>query len=141
MSRVVLRLCGVVLVLSLSFASAVSQDLPLPKEWETVYACFFGINLDYVAGTADQESALTMGHMQYQLRLQADGKAVAAGGIGQGQGADMIIGLTIIRAGSLAEAQAIANDDPAVKAGRLQAWVREWRVPSGKLPPPPQPAE
>ena len=129
------------LVLSLSISSAVSQDLPLPKEWETVYACFLGANLDYVAGTADQESALTMAHMQYQLRLQADGKAVAAGGIGQGQGADMIIGLTIIRAASLSEAQALANDDPAVKAGRLHAWVREWWVPAGKLSPPPQPAE
>jgi len=134
-------MCAVVLVCSLSWSTAVSQDLPLPKEWETVYACFLGANLDYVAGTADQESALTMAHMQYQLRLQADGKAIAAGGIGQGQGADMIIGLTIIRAVDLAEAQSLANNDPAVKAGRLQAWVREWWVPAGKLPTPPQPAE
>ena len=54
-------------------------------------------------------------------------------GLGEGPG-ESIIGLTIVRADSLAEAQAIADADPAVKASRVDGSVREWRVPAGRLP-------
>lgn len=39
-----------------------------------------------------------------------------------------VLGVTV------AEAQALADADPAVRAGRLLAWVREWWVPAGRLP-------
>jgi len=42
--------------------------------------------------------------------------------------------LTLLRAGTREEAQALADADPAVRAGRLVARVREWWVPAEQLP-------
>lgn len=44
--------------------------------------------------------------------------------------ADDLTGISIIRAANLHEAQALANEDPAVKAGRLVAEVRSVYLPS-----------
>lgn len=70
-------------------------------------------------------------HIQYQLRLQRDGVAIAGGGFSQSE--DGLIGLTLLRTSSLEEAQRIANADPAVQAKRFKATVREWWVPAGRL--------
>jgi uncharacterized protein YciI len=113
--------------------SAAAQDLPIPEEWSTHYAWFLVVNPEYSPGAQEAERAVTAAHIQYQLRLQENGQAIAAGGLGEGPG-ESIIGLTIIRAESLAEAKAIAAADPAVEAGRLIAWVREWWVPAERLP-------
>ena len=40
-----------------------------------------------------------------------------------------LVGLTLLRVKDLATAQRLAAEDPAVRAGRLKATVREWRVP------------
>ncbi len=110
-----------------------AQDLPIPEEWETCYAWFLVANPDYVPASQEEERTLTSAHIQYQLRLQEADQAIVAGGLGKGPD-ESIVGLTILRAESLAEAQAIAGDDPAVRAGRLVSWVREWWVPAGRLP-------
>ncbi len=108
------------------------QDYPLPTEWSTHYVWFLNANPDYVRGSDEVESTLTAAHIQYQLGLNADGKAIAAGGFAPVSG-DKAVGLTILRAESLAEAQALADADPAVQAGRLLALVREWWVPTDQL--------
>jgi uncharacterized protein YciI len=113
--------------------SGAAQDLPIPEEWSTHYVWFLVVHPEYLPADKEGESAITAAHIQYQLRLQESGVAIAAGGLGEGPG-ESIIGLTILRAGSLAEAKAIAADDPAVEAGRLIAWVREWWVPTERLP-------
>jgi len=110
-----------------------TQELPIPQEWSTYYAWFLVASPEYSRGSDDEERTITAAHIQYQLRLQEKGVAIAAGGLGEGPG-DSIIGLTILRADSLADAKAIAAADPAVEAGRLQAWVREWWVPAERLP-------
>ena len=114
-------------------AHGAAEDLPIPEAWSTHYAWFLVANPEYASASKDEESNLTAAHIQYQLRLQEDGRAIVAGGLGEGPG-ELLVGLTILRAGSLAEAQAIADADPAVKAGRLMAWVREWWVPAERLP-------
>ena len=43
---------------------------------------------------------------------------------------DNLTGISILRAATLAEAQALANQDPAVQAGRLLAEVRPVYLPS-----------
>lgn len=43
---------------------------------------------------------------------------------------DDLTGISILRAATLADAQALANEDPAVKAGRLVAEVRPVYLPS-----------
>ncbi len=121
-----------VLVSVLVPAHAQAQDLPLPTEWSTHYAWFLESNPAYEPQADSAESALTAAHIQYQLRLQRDGHAIAAGGLAPREG-DPVIGLTILRAATLADAQAMAEADPAVRAGRILARVREWWVPTAQL--------
>ena len=124
----------VVLLLGcLGAAAGSAEDLPMPEAWSTHYVWFLVANAEYEPRAEDEERAITAAHIQYQLRLQADGRAIAAGGLGAGPG-ESIVGLTILRAESLTEAKALADADPAVEAGRLVAWVREWWVPAKRLP-------
>ena len=123
-------------ILSLFFLlpiGAGSSDLPLPTEWSTYYLCLLEVNPEYQAGTRASESELTARHIQYQLLLNEQGRAIAAGGLAPLAG-DPLVGLTILRADSLAQARSWAENDPAVKAGRLLARLREWWVPSSQLP-------
>lgn len=110
-----------------------AQDLPIPQEWSTYYAWFLIKNEEYIPSSPPEEAAVNAAHIQYQLLLQETGQSVVAGGLGPGSGSQ-IVGLTILRASSLSEAQSIACGDPAVISGRYIALVREWWVPSGKLP-------
>jgi uncharacterized protein YciI len=43
-------------------------------------------------------------------------------------------GVFVFKVGSLAEAKALAESDPAVQAGRLVSEVHPWQVPEGSLP-------
>ena len=43
-------------------------------------------------------------------------------------------GVSVFRVGSLEEAKALAEDDPAVRAGRLVIELHPWMVPKGVLP-------
>ncbi len=119
----------------LPFAAGTAQEaeLPVPTEWTTHYAWFLVANPDHRPTSHRADSVLTAAHIQYQLRLQRDGQAIVAGGFGPGED-DRLIGLTILRAPDLDSARALAEADPAVRAGRLLARVREWWVPSGRLP-------
>lgn len=110
-----------------------AQDIPIPEEWDTHYVWFLVTNANYQGASQDEEKALTSAHIQYQLRLQEANQSIVAGGLGKGPD-ESIVGITILRAESLAEAQAIAGADPAVRAGRFVSWVREWWVPAGRLP-------
>lgn len=123
----------VLLLTCLGAAPGSAGDLPIPEEWSTLYAWFLVANAEYEPRAEDEERAITAAHIQYQLRLQADGRAIAGGGLGAGPG-ESIVGLTILRVESLAAAQALADADPAVEAGRLVARVREWWVPAERLP-------
>ena len=73
-------------------------------------------------------------HLQYELRLQRDGIAVAGGPFAEGDAHADLVGMTVLRVKDLATAQSIAMDDPAVIAGRMSVTVREWRLPAGRLP-------
>lgn len=116
-----------------SFASPLgSATLPLPTEWQTLYVAF---ETPLSGGPALNEEALKLLdllHIQYQLRLQADGRAVVAGGFGDG-GGDGPVGMTLLCADSLADAKALADADPAVQFGQRRVVVREWHVPAGRV--------
>lgn len=108
--------------------------LALPTEWETYYVAF----LRPPSGPApalepEAHRALMEAHIQYQLRLRESGQAVAAGGVAA-DSASSLIGITLLRAGSLAEAEGWAQADPAVVAGHFDVEVRAWYVPAGRLP-------
>ncbi len=107
-----------------------SAALPMPQEWDTLYAAFL---TPIEGGPALNEEALRlleMLHIQYQLRLQADGRAIAAGGLGAGEGP---VGMTLLCASSLADAKALATADPSVQFGQRRVEVREWTIPAGRV--------
>lgn len=118
-----------------SFASqAASEPTPVepPTEWDTYYVVMLKEGPEFAAErSAESLQALMNDHIQYQLRLQESGQALASGGFGQVK--EGMVGLTLLAVGSQAEAERIAKDDPAVADGRFAAIVHEWYVPAGRL--------
>ncbi len=110
-----------------------ADTLPHPAAWSTYFMVFLHDGLQAQDRSPAAARAL-QGHIQYQLRLHADGHAIAAGGLGPATGTDLI-GLTVLRVSTLEEAVRLAGNDPAVLFGRFRAVVRPWYVPSGLLPP------
>lgn len=113
-----------------------SEDstLALPTAWDTVYLVLLSPGPTASAARAPEAlQALMQAHIQYQLRLQQRGQAIAAGGLAP-DSASSLIGLTILRAASPEEALRLAQADPAVAAGHFAAAVRAWYVPAGQLP-------
>lgn len=109
------------------------SKIELPTEWSTYYVVLLKdgpVSADELG--ADTLAAIMNSHIQYQLRLQEFGDALAGGGFGQST--DGVIGMTLLRAPSLEEAERVAGEDPAVAAGRLEPVVYEWYVPAGLLP-------
>lgn len=136
------------IVLAFGIAPAAAQEprpipadsvLALPTAWETYYVVLLRAAPD-ASAARDPEAVQTLlnAHIQYQLRLQAEGRAVAAGGFAPDTSAAdasvALVGLTLLRAGSQEEADAWARADPAVAAGYFRVDVRAWYVPAGKLP-------
>jgi hypothetical protein len=58
---------------------------------------------------------------------------VAANGPVDGQPDPSLRGLTFYRTGSLEQSRQLAEDDPAVRAGRLTADIMTWYCPPGTM--------
>jgi uncharacterized protein YciI len=72
------------------------------------------------------------GHLAHLGAMAEAGKLVVAGPFGD-QPDPKLRGLALYRVGSLAEAKRLAEDDPAVKAGRLEVVVFTWYTQKGAL--------
>ncbi|HEX2093794.1 MAG TPA: YciI family protein [Longimicrobiaceae bacterium] len=108
--------------------------LPVPTAWDTVYILALSRGPAYPTGqsTPEQLSVLEQ-HIQYQLRLQAEGKALAAGPVSPLPG-DSTLGLTLLRVRSRSEAEALVAGDPGVRSGRFNFSLRAWIIPRERLP-------
>ncbi len=71
-------------------------------------------------------------HLKFLIALEKDGKVFGFGPLG-GEGASPGDGLTILRAGSAAEARSIAEKDPFVIAGARSFEIREWTLMEGSV--------
>ena len=71
-------------------------------------------------------------HVAYHAQLRADGH-VATNGPVDGQPDPSLRGLTFYRTGSLEQSRRLAEDDPAVRAGRLTAEIMTWYCPPGTM--------
>ena len=108
------------------------STIALPAEWSTYYVILLQKGPNYNEKRSDDSLRELMNHhIQYQLRLQKTGKAVAAGGFGQATG--NIIGMTLLKVDSLKKAKRLAKSDPAVKAGWYEIIVYPWYVPAGRI--------
>ena len=68
------------------------------------------------------------GHMANIRRLTAEGKMILAGPFDDDSD---LLGLFLLQAASLKEAQELCDSDPAVKAGRLRVELHPWWGPKG----------
>jgi len=78
-----------------------------------------------------ESAALQDAHLAYLARLHEDGRLVAAGPV-QGVPELRLAGVCIYTT-SVEDAQALAQEDPAVRAGVFRVELWSWWVPGGAL--------
>jgi len=121
-------LCMLTVALAAPVAAA-----ELPPNMTTYY---FGVLIrgpKYSAEESAERAKIQEGHMAHLTAMWKAGKLVLAGPLvddGDWRG------VLIYRTKTLEEAQKLANDDPAVKAGRLVVTMHPWMVERGILPDP-----
>lgn len=71
-------------------------------------------------------------HIGHLTRMAQEGHLVAAGPFGD-QEDESLRGLALYRVGSVEEARRLAEQDPAVQAGRLEVEVMTWYTEKGAL--------
>lgn len=76
----------------------------------------------------DETRKIQAGHMAHIQKMAAAGKLIAAGPMGDN---GELRGLLVFHQTTLAEAQALAAEDPALQAGRLKLEVLQWWGPKG----------
>ena len=92
---------------------------------------------DYDEGTLER---IQREHIAFHADLRARGEVVTNGPLIEGPDA-ALRGLTVYRTGSLERARELAEQDPAVVAGRLAVQVMTWWCPSGTMVRPGRPVE
>jgi len=112
-------------------APAAAADMP-PNM--TTY--YFGVLVrgpKYSAEESAEREKVQEGHMAHLTAMWKAGKLVLAGPLVDDTAWR---GVLIYRTKTLEEAQQLANDDPAVKSGRLVVTMHPWMVQRGILPDP-----
>jgi uncharacterized protein len=71
-------------------------------------------------------------HLAYHARLRESGQVLTNGPV-VGPPDPSLRGLTFYRTGSLEEARRLAEDDPAVRAGRLAVEIMTWYCPPATM--------
>jgi uncharacterized protein len=77
-------------------------------------------------------------HVAYHASLREAGHVVTNGPV-VGQPDPALRGLTFYRTGSVERARQLAEDDPAVRAGRLAVEIMTWYCPPGTMSRPGRP--
>jgi uncharacterized protein YciI len=120
--------------LSLLLASdGLAQTSPTPSrmpdigpggfEMTTYYVGFLYRGSKWTPEQTAETEALQKAHMANIQKLAEEGKLLLAGPFTDGGD---LRGIFVFRVGSMAEAQALAETDPAVKAGRLRLEFHPW---------------
>ncbi|HEX2609575.1 MAG TPA: YciI family protein [Gemmatimonadales bacterium] len=110
--------------------------LPRPEDLDTFYVAFLypGAGYSDAEPRSEEHRAIMQTHVAYVWSSQhGDGPAVAGGPL---MAADQNLprGMTVLRAGSLSEAQHLAAIDPAVVTGHFRVVVVPWLVAPGRFP-------
>jgi uncharacterized protein YciI len=103
----------------------------LPSEMRTYYFGILRRGPMWSSEQTPETGKIQEGHMAHINRTAETGKLVVAGPLSDG--GDMR-GILVYKVGSAEEARALAEADPAVKAGRLVVDIHPWLVPAGSLP-------
>ena len=73
-------------------------------------------------------------HLRWMIEQEKAGLIFLSGPVAAGAGPTALDGLTIIRVPDMAAAEALARQDPFIKAGIVSYEMREWTVNEGALP-------
>jgi len=101
-----------------------------PVKLTTVYLAFL-LRGPFKPPTPEAGAELQKAHMANIIRLAEMKKLIVAGPFGDD---GELRGIFVFKVGSLEEAKALTETDPAVKAGRLILDLHPWQVPEGSLP-------
>ncbi len=107
---------------ALAACAAAAPPPPEPAEWEmtTYQVAFLRKGPAWTPGSTPELEKLQAAHLAHIGRMAETGKLVIAGPFADGGD---LRGMFVFRVDSLEEARALAEQDPAVRAGRL---VLEW---------------
>jgi uncharacterized protein YciI len=105
----------------------------MPANMTTYYFGILEKGPGWTPGDTPELAKIQEGHLAHLTAMWKAGKLVLAGPL---EDAGDWRGVLIYRTKTLEEAQALANDDPAVKAGRLKVAMHPWWVQKGILPDP-----
>ncbi|MGI8919835.1 MAG: YciI family protein [Pyrinomonadaceae bacterium] len=113
------------------WSEEVMKRTATPETMTTVYLAFLTRGDKWTPEKTPQTEAIQKAHMDNINRLAETKKLVVAGPFGDN---GTLRGIFVFKVGSLAEAKALAETDPAVQAGRLALDIHPWLVPEGILP-------
>lgn len=113
------------------WSEEVMKKTTTPDAMTTAYLAFLTRGEKWTPEKTPQTEAIQKAHMDNINRLAETKKLVVAGPFGDN---GTLRGIFVFKVASLAEAQALAETDPAVKAGRLALDIHPWLVPEGILP-------
>jgi len=103
----------------------------------TYHVCLLRKGPTWTAEESPELEQLQADHLAHKHWIREIGAAIASGPVDDESD---LRGFTIYTTPTLAEAQALAEADPMVRANRLIVELHTWRVPAGLLPDPiPQP--
>lgn len=103
----------------------------VPPDMTVCYVRLLRRGPNWTAEETPDVERLQGAHIAYGRRLIEEGKLILNGPMLDGGD---LRGFSVFRVGSLEEARALAEADPAVQAGRLIAEVHPWMIFRGILP-------
>ena len=112
-------------------AKGIMKPPAQPLKQTTYYFTFLRRGPKWTAEKTPETEKLQAAHMANINALAKTGKLVIAGPF---ENAGDYAGVFVFKVSSLDEARALAESDPAIKAGRLVADVHPWLVFQGSLP-------
>ena len=113
------------------WSEEVMKRTATPERMTTAYLAFLTRGEKWTPEKTPQTEAIQKAHMDNINRLAETKKLVVAGPFGDN---GTLRGIFVFKVGSLEEAKALAETDPAVQAGRLALDIHPWQVPEGILP-------
>ena len=113
------------------WSEEVMKRTTTPETMTTAYFAFLTRGEKWTPEKTPQTEAIQKAHMDNINRLAETKKLVVAGPFGDN---GVLRGIFVFKVGSLEEAKALAETDPAVQAGRLALEIHPWLVPEGILP-------
>lgn len=119
--------------LCLTAQSASPPPPPVDNGMQIYYIGFLSRGERWTPEQTEQTRALQAGHMQHIQDMAKTGKLLIAGPFmyETGDADQNMRGIFIFDVATLDQAQALAAEDPAVKAGRLKIEFRKWYGPAG----------